>query len=215
MKPCSSCDLPYKIKKDAMCFNCDPITKEHRNVREERVVDFLAERFAGVEYRHDGGLPDRFCSEVKSRPDFFFDCGKHAVILEVDQHQHLKGDYTEGCELARQYSIVAAIGLPVRFIRYNPDAFSVDGKRVRAGLVTRHKVLEKELEAALEEPPEADGMINVMHLFYDCVGPFERPADGGAKPQAKRFSSDKTVVVAARFDELMREGVIRTRSFIG
>jgi hypothetical protein len=78
-------------------------------------------------------------------------------------------------------------------------------KRVRAGLVTRHKVLENELKAALASPPEAGGMINVTHLFYDCVGPFARPADG--------FSMDKTKVVAERFDELMREGVIRTREF--
>jgi hypothetical protein len=205
MDPCSSCGLPHFIKKGAMCFTCDPLTKKHRNTREELIIEFLADRFPGLGYRHDWGLPDRFCSEVRSRPDFFFDCLTHAVVLEVDQFQHLKGDYTEGCELARQYSIVAAIGLPVRFIRYNPDAFSVDGKRVRAGPATRHKVLEKELTAALAIPPEAGGMINVMHLFYDCIGPYKRPVDG--------FAVDETAVIAERFDELMREGVIRTRDF--
>jgi hypothetical protein len=207
MNPCSSCGLPYQIKEGSTCSSCNPLTKEHRNVRKERIVEFLAERFPGLDYRHDWGLPERFCSEVRSRPDFFFDCATHAAIMEVDQFQHLGADYTEGCELARQYSIVAAIGIPVRFIRYNPDAFSVDGKRVRVGRATRHEVLEKELRAALSGPPKADGMINVMHLFYDCMGPFKRPTDG--------FAVDETAVVAERFDELMREGVIRTRDFQG
>jgi hypothetical protein len=201
--PCSSCGLFYFIKTDALCRNCDPEVQRNKNLREEKIKTFLAARFAGLEYRHDKGIPDRFCKEVKSRPDFFFDCGTHLVELEVDQFEHR--NYEEGCELARQYNIVDATGLPVHFIRYNPDGFSIDGKKVTVGEKRRHALLERELKSALAQPPEGGEMVRIVHLFYSREGPFKKPENA--------FVVEDTAIVAARFDELMREGVIRTIDF--
>jgi hypothetical protein len=202
--PCSSCGLPYyHINKGALCRNCDPAVQRNKNLREEKIKTFLGARFAGLEYRHDKGIPDRFCKEVRSRPDFLFDCDTHLVELEVDQFEHR--NYEEGCELARQYNIVAAMGLPVHFIRYNPDSFSIDGKKVRLGEKRRHALLERELKSALAHAPEGGEMVRIVHLFYTCEGPFATPDDG--------FVVEDTAVIAERFDELMREGVIRTVDF--
>jgi hypothetical protein len=144
MRPCSSCGLFYFINKGLLCRNCDPEVQRNKNLREEKIKTFLSVRFAGLEYRHDKGIPDRFCKEVKSRPDFLFDCGTHLVELEVDQFEHR--NHEEGCELARQYNIVATTGLPVHFIRYNPDSFSIDGKKMRVGEKRRHALLKKGAE---------------------------------------------------------------------
>jgi hypothetical protein len=203
LRPCSSCGLPYRINKGAMCRNCDPAVQRNKNLREEKIKTFLGARFPGLEYRHDKGIPDRFCKEVRSRLDFLFDCGTHLVELEVDQFQHR--NYEESCELARQYNIVAATGLPVHFIRYNPDSFSIDGKNVRVGEKRRHALLERELKSALAHAPEGGEMVRIVHLFYTRVGPFETPEDG--------FVMEDTAIVAERFDELMREGLISTVSF--
>jgi hypothetical protein len=94
----------------------------------------------------------------------------------VDQFEHR--NYEEGCELARQYNIVAATGLPVHFIRYNPDGFSIDGKKMRVGEKRRHALLERELKSALAQPPQAGEMVRIVHLFYSREGPFEKPEDG-------------------------------------
>jgi hypothetical protein len=186
-----------------MCRNCDPVVQRNKNLREEKIKTFLGARFPGLEYRHDKGIPDRFCKEVRSRTDFLFDCGTHLVELEVDQFEHR--NYEESCELARQYNIVAATGLPVHFIRYNPDSFSIDGKKVRLGEKRRHALLERELKSAMAQAPEGGEMVRIVHLFYSREGPFEKPEDG--------FVVEDTAIVAERFDELMREGVIRTVDF--
>jgi hypothetical protein len=201
--PCSSCGLPYYIKKGALCRNCDPAVQRNKNLREEKVKTFLGARFSGREYRHDKGIPDRFCKEVRSRPDFLFDCDTHLVELEVDQFEHR--NYEEGCELARQYNIVAATGLLVHFIRYNPDSLSIDGKKVRLGEKRRHALLERELRSAMAQAPKGGEMVRIVHLFYSRMGPYETPEDG--------FVVEDTAIVAERFDELMREGVIRTVDF--
>jgi hypothetical protein len=63
--PCSSCGLPYYIKTDALCRNCDPAVQRNKNLREEKIKTFLSARFSGREYRHDKGIPDRtvLCQE--------------------------------------------------------------------------------------------------------------------------------------------------------
>jgi hypothetical protein len=203
MNPCSSCNLPYQIKKGGLCHNCDPAIRRNKNLREEKIKTFLGAQFAGLKYRHDKGIPDRFCKEVRSRPDFLFDCGTHLVELEVDQFEHR--NYKESCELARQYNIVAATGLPVHFIRYNPDSFSIDGSKVRVGEKRRHALLERELKSALAHAPEEGAMVRIVHLFYTREGPFEKPEDA--------FVVEDTAIIAERFDELMREGLISTVSF--
>jgi hypothetical protein len=186
-----------------MCRNCDLAVQRNKNLREKKIKTFLGARFPGLKYRHDKGIPDRFCREVRSRPDFLFDCGTHLVELEVDQFEHR--NYEESCELARQYNIVAATGLPIHFIRYNPDSFSIDGKEVKVGKTRRHALLERELKSALAQPPEGGGMVRIVHLFNTREGPFSKPDDG--------FVVEDTAIIAARFDELMREGLISTVSF--
>jgi hypothetical protein len=42
------------------------------------------------------------------------------LIVEVDEHQHRGASYS--CDQQRMYDIVAKLGAPCIFIRYNPDS---------------------------------------------------------------------------------------------
>ena len=56
---------------------------------------------------------------LKYRPDFIFDCGSYFVIVECDEDAHRQ--YDKECEIIRMNNISIGIGLPTKFIRYNPD----------------------------------------------------------------------------------------------
>ena len=49
-------------------------------------------------------------------------------------------------------NIAQALELPVVFIRYNPDSFSIDGERQTVAKRDRLAILRKEIEKHLEPP---------------------------------------------------------------
>ena len=74
-------------------------------------------------------------------------------VLEVDEHQHKLRD--PGREERRMRRIRETYAEPVKFIRYNPDEFTVDGQPGHVTADERHRKLLSSLEA----PPG--------YLFYD------------------------------------------------
>jgi len=52
-------------------------------------------------------------------PDIRFDCGYYNLIVEVDEHKHRGSNYK--CDERRMHDIIAKLGQPCIFIRYNPD----------------------------------------------------------------------------------------------
>lgn len=52
--------------------------------------------------------------------DYSKDCGFYHLIVEVDENKHRGADYK--CDERRMYDIIAKLGLPCIFIRYNPDS---------------------------------------------------------------------------------------------
>jgi hypothetical protein len=55
------------------------------------------------------------------RPDILIDSNTHFIVIEIDENQH--ENYNVNCEMARMNNIYIALGLPVIFLRYNPDTF--------------------------------------------------------------------------------------------
>lgn len=51
--------------------------------------------------------------------DIKFDCNHYYLIIEVDEYKHRGANYK--CDKQRMYDIIAKLGLPCIFIRYNPD----------------------------------------------------------------------------------------------
>ena len=86
------------------------------------------------------------------------------VLLEVDETQH--EGYPVGCELSRMMDSTACIRMGgdtrnLLWLRFNPDAYQVDGVSERTPKVDRYKHLEHVLRTYT--PTRA---MAVMYLYY-------------------------------------------------
>jgi hypothetical protein len=99
-------------------------------------------------------------------PDFLYDMGAWALIVENDEHQHAQEDGR--CELVRVQDIANALGcVPTFFIRYNPHAFKVAGTTRTTGIKERTNLLLHHIQNVLATPP-TDNHVTIQYLFYNC-----------------------------------------------
>ena len=142
---CVSCQLPNILNKDGKCQSCDPANFNRiRLVKQNEVKDFLEN--SNYKYLTCDKIIDRGeC--IRYRPDFLFDCKTHYVILEVDEYQH-KG-YKDSCEFARMFNINQSVGMPVIFIRYNPDRYKSNRKTYDPTTFKRFAVLKNVLDITI------------------------------------------------------------------
>ncbi|HEY9704784.1 MAG TPA: hypothetical protein V6C58_20255 [Allocoleopsis sp.] len=112
---CESCGLTYRKynKNQKLCSYCNP-TKRIKT--KEETVRKLLEKHSFI-FIHDTSFKNDCC--LKYRPDFLFDCKTYFVILEVDEFAHCR--YEKDCEITRMNNVSVGLGLPTKFIRYNPD----------------------------------------------------------------------------------------------
>ena len=162
MAKCSSCGLD-DILTNGKCGTCDPhVIQMRRHVKENRVKDLFT--VSGITFVHDRILDGTICG--RERPDFQIDCGTHFVYVEVDENQHRS--YACECEQGRMINLVHVRGMPVRWIRYNPDVYEpMEGQR-KVKLEQREKKLVEHVKWAMKHSPSEDGMFsNVLYLYYD------------------------------------------------
>ncbi len=162
VETCSSCGLD-DILTNGKCGTCDPhIIQMRRHVKENRVKDLFT--VSGFTFVHDRMLESTLCG--RERPDFQFDCGTHFVYVEVDENQHRS--YACECEQGRMINLVHVRGMPVRWIRYNPDVYEpMEGQR-KVKLEQREKKLVEHVKWAMKHSPSEDRVFsNVLYLYYD------------------------------------------------
>ena len=159
---CTSCGLD-DILTNGKCNTCDPtIQKIRQHAKENRVKDILIA--AGFKFIHDKMLEGPSCG--RERPDFQLDCGSHCLYIEVDEHQHQS--YACECEQTRMINLVEVRGIPVRWIRYNPDCYEPTKGQRYVKQEQREKKLIEYVTYAINHTPQEDGVIsNVLYLFYD------------------------------------------------
>ena len=105
------------------------------------------------------------------RPDVAWDLLIRTVVLEIDEYQHKHENYILRCELIRVSRIVEAFGgVPVHIIRYNPDAFKINGVTRRTMLKERLELLKNTLVECFDNGPDLEHRIVVQHLFFDQDG---------------------------------------------
>lgn len=90
----------------------------------------------------------------RERPDFQIDCETHFVYVEVDEHQH--NSYVCECEQTRMINLVEARGMPVRFIRYNPDVYEPMKGQRKMKFEQREKKLIEYVKYAMSHPPQEE-----------------------------------------------------------
>jgi hypothetical protein len=136
---------------------------QRQKKREEQVVKFLTS--AKIPFDRETAV--HFCGEADkkfARVDFTIYFEVRVVALEVDEEAHKH--YPTGCDIARMMNIVTQHTmrnpLPLHFVRYNPDTFTVDGVRQKPTMAQRHAWLLKEIATPVKESTIAD-------LCYDSA----------------------------------------------
>ena len=103
-----------------ICFCCKYVNKKKSFIKEKElnVVKFLKDNLPENEFIHNRSV-GRDCTNGQLFPDIRFDCNNYNLIVEVDEYEHRGSDYE--CDKQRMYDIIAKLGIPCIFIRYNPD----------------------------------------------------------------------------------------------
>ena len=151
-KRCIGCDLFIVSNRTGfLCSYCNPIKQTKRKTKENSVRDHLAK--LGIGFIQDKQISGQSC--VKYRPDFLIEQASYFVIIECDEHAH--DSYARECEVVRMNNITLALGLPVKWIRYNPDL---------KGVRTKEKL--KVLGDTVTEFLNCDFLndLDVVYLFY-------------------------------------------------
>ena len=189
-KTCKSewCDTRFKNKKyDGYCLYCyinlfpeKPVSRNYKT-KEFAVVEFVKAKFPHVDWIADKMI-NGGCS--KKRPDLLLDLGYQILIIEIDENQHI--NYDCSCENKRIMELSADMGhRPIVFIRFNPDTYIKDGKKITScwgnnqkGICVIKKGKTKEWKNrlnSLEEliiywlKPEnkTNKVIETIELYYD------------------------------------------------
>lgn len=113
---CISCGLFRAEKRSKyLCSYCNT-EKSHKFRTKENEIKELLEK-NNIKFINNKSYINDCC--LKYRPDFLIELPRYFLILEVDEFAHKH--YEKECELIRMNNIASTLGLPVKFIRYNPD----------------------------------------------------------------------------------------------
>jgi hypothetical protein len=165
-RECKSCKLVITLNKDDLCEYCDP--KKFETAR-------LAKQNAVMTYLDNKGLYGTSTDTVvesgicgKERPDRVFDFEDKIIIFECDEHQHR--DRACECEQTRMVNIGQIFGgIPVYFIRWNPDDYTpASSHRQPEPIQKRYKLLAELIQAIKDNRyvlPKA--LVSVLYMYYD------------------------------------------------
>lgn len=170
---CKNCSIPSVVNHEDLCEYCTPSSSYRPLDKQRNVENFLREQLPEwFQEKYDVRI-DRMVSSgcIKERPDFYFDFGHIIIVIEVDEHKHAQRPRI--CELSRMFDIGQACGgVPVFFIRFNPDAYMCTKKQV--DLNVRMSELVKEMQDIRDNwtPEVADDDFSLSvswckYMYYD------------------------------------------------
>ena len=125
MNGCRKCDLCFSCGLwmtygKRLCSYCI-LPKENKlyyKTKEMDVVRFLKNNLPDRDFIHNKSVGSE-CTGGHLFPDIRFNCLLYNLIIEVYEYKHRGADYK--CDESRMYDIIAKLGTPCIFIRYNPD----------------------------------------------------------------------------------------------
>jgi Holliday junction resolvase len=165
MKPCSSCSLQTSasLLKKGLCNYCRPATIQAHN-KELAIKALLEAQLGHIDFVHDRVTEAILeCACRKYRPDFWAELPTFVLVIEVDEHQHEQ--YEPSCELRRLVELlVACMGKPLVVIRYNPDAYMIQGETQRTSTKKRQAALIDRIQKY--ENNYLDKILTVEYMFY-------------------------------------------------
>ncbi len=141
-----------------LCEYCKPQNKNklYKKTKEWKVVKYLRKNILDHEFIHNKSVGND-CTGGHLFPDIRFDCENYNLIIEVDEHKHRGANYK--CDKQRMYDIIAKLGQPCIFIRYNPD-----NKKSELAILLENT--QKYLKIDAKNKPWNDYGYMVKYLFY-------------------------------------------------
>ena len=167
---CRGCKFLYVLDKNDHCENCDPtawITA--RLAKQNALMAYLDTREAqlGRPVSTDRAVDGGECGA--DRPDRIYDFGDKIIVVECDEYQHR--DRACLCEQTRMVNIGQSFGgVPVYFVRWNPDDYAPKDSRKNPELLAKRHKLCGDLLADIKEGRAvvpAAALVSVIYLFYD------------------------------------------------
>jgi hypothetical protein len=174
-RECTRCKRIDRVR-DGLCINfCrndddDKRYRQYQKVREKRVIQILT-----ANYRTPTKVGERCQSTCAGRhaeeKEIEYDWGTHKVFVEVDENQHRS--YCAEGEIKRMINIHDDEGgVPILFIRYNPDA----SKKNKTPMAQREKELIRWLRHYENLENLKGSPLSVHYLYYDHDARMERQA---------------------------------------
>jgi hypothetical protein len=165
-RECVSCNLIMILDDNNKCEYCNPESfKTIRLIKQNALMDYLdANNLKGdsTDKIVNGG------SCGLERPDRVFDFGDKIVILECDEYQHKNRQCV--CEQSRMVNLGQSYGgIPVYFIRWNPDDYKQPNSDKKPDTVLqRHKLVKefiKDIKQNKLNLPIA--LVSAFYMYYD------------------------------------------------
>ena len=140
--------------------------QQRKKQAEERVAQALD--VAGLIYKREHHVSFSCWGDSFARTDFLLDRRGGILLTEVDEGQH--GWNGLLCEVARMTKMHTAFALegntlPIGIIRFNPDAFRVDGQLCRVSTIDR---LAKLVDVVRQWKFGPEGSLQIQYMYYDC-----------------------------------------------
>jgi len=130
-------------------------SKKHKELRVKKLLETEIDKKI---YIHDK-IIEQACN--RRRPDIVYDCDTHFLVIEVDENQHKKRE----CEEIRMQELTQSFGMPVIFIRYNPDNYRAE-KMLQKN--KREQILVEWVRHCIKLSPNDDTeFLRVIYLCYD------------------------------------------------
>lgn len=165
--PDPNCDYQSKssshIKRHYQALHSEEAKLIHK--KEEHRIEKLLERNEIFFKREEIVKFDCFRSDKKfARIDFVVYKKGFLFLLEVDECQHENRSYSVRCDIVRMNNIITALKCKIVFIRYNPNIYYVNGKKIHKPKKTRELEL---IDFITKYKPTQD--IEIKYMFYDSL----------------------------------------------
>ncbi len=164
-RECASCGLLMVLDAQNRCEFCDPTRfQTNRLAKQNALMSYLD--------KHDlrGNSTDVVIEKGqcgKERPDRVFELDDKVVILECDEHQHK--DRPCQCEQSRMINIAQSLGgVPVYFIRWNPDMYAPGDIRMPESIPNRHRNVANFLQDIVNgDVLLPNALLSVLYMYHD------------------------------------------------
>jgi len=153
------------LDKNDKCEYCNPeIFKRTTLAKQNNLMNYLD----NIDLKGDS--TDKIINYGEcglERPDRIYDFNDKIIILECDEHQHKNRNCT--CEQTRMVNIGQSFGgIPVYFIRFNPDDYIPLNNKNTDDIKKRYKLLGEFIKSIKNNKtilPKA--FVSSFYMYYD------------------------------------------------